>query len=193
MKNTLPLIHPLEFAVLLPLLILLSACTSAPERKAETQPPPPPVVTDSGEPTIDVLGLQRSLRLERPVTELGLEEKPFESCRVGYGYSSSSNCRRLYMSVFNLRLQCRDSEGTVSQGLSASDLTALAGADIEWRVGGANGVVRLDGEGYGQIVAIIPQPAKSQRVRLSSGSQFLYIRGGDLTRVVTPKPWCPNR
>lgn len=171
------------------LLLSLSACVTRP--KEETPPPePPPVQAEPSEPVIDVVGLQRYLKLERELEDLGFQEKAFNTCRVGYGYSSSSNCRTLFLAVVSFRLQCRDSEGTVSSALGAADLQPLAGREIGWVLKSYSGVVRTDGQGYAQILTISPESARNQRLRLGAGTQFLYIKAGELTRVVTPRPWC---
>lgn len=167
----------------------LVACAS---KETKDDAPPvqaPPTGADESEPVIDTLGIQRALRLEIPTNDLGYREAGFNTCQMGYGYSSSQNCTRQTMSVVNFRLQCRDSEGTVSEAVGASNLRAISGS-VRFTLGGKSGVTTTDGEGYGQIVSIAAKSPKTSRLRLAYGNQFLYMRANEVTRVVVPKAWC---
>lgn len=142
--------------------------------------------------SIDEESLLRSLGLERGSEDLGFQEKSFNTCEVGYGYSSSHDCEKQHFVVIHFRLQCRDSEGTVSTILNDADLTPIADRDIKWTIAGRQGVARTDAMGFGQIKAIFSRSQKGQRLKLASQGEFLYIRTGDIQKIVTPKPWCPR-
>lgn len=139
---------------------------------------------------IDIEGLQRELRLTRPAEVLGYQEATFNTCTVGFGYSSSRRCRRATMAVINFRLQCRDSEGTISNALGAADLRPIAGQGVRWTSSGQDGIATTDGEGYGTVRAVFAKSPKAGWLRLAVGIQFLNMRAGEITRVVTPRPWC---
>ncbi len=172
--------------------LLVGACASKP--KVETPAAPPVAATEagseSGEPSIDVEGLARKLNLTRPVEVLGYQEAGFNSCDVGYGFSSSKNCHRMTLAVIHLRLQCRDTEGTISTALGAEDLRPISGQGVRWTLAGGDGVAQSDGEGYVEIRSIFPKSPRTQRLRIAVGLQFLYVRANEVSRIVTPRPWC---
>ncbi|MES2855038.1 MAG: hypothetical protein V4692_04195 [Bdellovibrionota bacterium] len=178
------MIKKIQFAVLA--VIFVSGCASQPKK----EPVQAPVEVAEEEIRIDYLGLQRHLGLDRNSNELGYAEKTFDTCTVGYGFSSSRDCQQKRFATVNLRLQCRDSEGTISTGLAASDLLAISGKRVRWALNGLAGSAQTDGEGYAQIAGIFSTSPKQQRLRIAVGTQFLYMRAGDITRVVVPKPWC---
>ncbi len=172
--------------------IFLVGCVSEP-KKVEQQAPPPPT-SSSAEPdeeSIDVTGLQKSLRMTRDAEDLGYVEKQFESCRAGFGLSPIRNCRPLYLVVVHFRLQCRDSEGTVSEVVTNAELRAITTNNLRWNFGKVQGVTKTDGEGFGQVVAIAPSPSRKQRFRLTRGNDFLALPAGDVRRIIVPRtPWC---
>lgn len=176
--------------LLLAALVALTACSTTP-----TGPPPsktPPMATEIGQESsqIDYVAIQRTLNLQRPLENLGIDERNFNSCEMGYGYSRNQNCRTMYMTVLNVRLLCRDSEGTISTVLTESDVTPIAGQTIRWTLKNVQGQFQTDGLGYGQIVALSPRPQKRERLKLSLGNEFLYMRANEITKVITPRPWC---
>lgn len=174
------------------LAVLATACSSAPIES----PLPGPRTTLPSEPvenqrsSIDYVGLQRSMGMEIPVEKLGYKEKAFDTCQAGYGYSTTHNCHREYMVVINFRLQCRDSVGTVAEGVTNADLTNIANRPVRWNLKPNQGVTNTDSEGYGQIMTVASRSQRSERLKIGVGNEFLYMRAGEITRVVTPQPWC---
>jgi len=166
------------------LLLLLAACTTQPKREEVEQS------ETAAARKIDYWGLQRHLGLVRADADLGYREKSYNTCEVGFGYSSSHDCTVKRFVTVNIRLQCRDSEGTISTGLTAADLQPIAGRQVRWALSGDNGTVATDGEGYAQIGAIFSNSPRADRLRIAVGDQFLYMRAGEITRVVVPRPWC---
>lgn len=173
------------------LVLFLTACTSTP--KKETYTPPAYEEPVSTSPKIDYYALQAFLGMDRPPEELGYTEKAFNTCEAGFGFSRSQDCRTEYFVLLNFRLMCRDTEGTISTVLTDSDVTALSGRNVKWSLKGIDGTTQTDGWGYGQIRITSPISQKKQRVRLSVGSQFLYMRANEITKVITPLPWCSER
>jgi hypothetical protein len=167
------------------ILSFLAGCASHPV--AIEKKPAPPVADGS---FIDVVGIQRALGLDSPVESLGYAEKGFDTCAIGFGYSSNHDCVKKKAFVLNFRLQCRESEGTISTGLTAADLQPIAGKTLRWILGSSEGITQTDGEGYAQVSGIANSSPKAQRLRIAVGTQFLYIRPGELTRLVVPRPWC---
>ena len=177
------------------LALVLSACASSPPKDEPMVMPTVPrstVANDEAEQEsrIDLEALERSLKLSRPAEVLGYQEAAFNTCQAGYGYSSSKDCRRLVLATVHVRLQCRDSEGTISTALGASDLRPISGQGVRWTLAGLDGVAQSDGEGYADLRAVFPKSPRAQRLRLAVGVQFLYVRAGEVTRIVTPRPWC---
>ena len=172
------------------LLLTVAACTSTPKKESVHTSPVIKENLGFESPSIDYSSIKRELHLDRPVEHLGYSEKSFNTCDMGYGYSKSHNCRSLYMVVLNVRLMCRDSEGTISTVLTDADIAPIAGRTVRWNLKAVQGSVITDHQGYGQIVAISPRSEKKERIKLAVGSEFLYMRANEITKVITPKPWC---
>jgi hypothetical protein len=94
------------------------------------------------------------------------------------------------MAVIHVRLQCRDSEGTISTALGANDLVAISGQSVRWTIQRHDGVATSDGDGYVTIRGLFSKTPKNDWLRLAVGIQFLNVRAKDAGRVVTPRPWC---
>jgi hypothetical protein len=186
----------MKLAALLPGLILIAGCTSLEvqiDKKAAEEPAPVvriPPETDSSERPIDYLGLHRSLGLEREKHELGYAEKSFDTCSVGYGYSSTNNCQKAVFVSIHFQLLCRDSEGTVSTAIAREDMQPLSGRSLKWNLKVARGTMQLDSEGYGQIKTIVSRSQKGERLKFAVDNDFVYVRAGEVKRLVTPKNWC---
>ncbi|WP_413577688.1 hypothetical protein ACLVWU_04575 [Bdellovibrio sp. HCB290] len=170
-------------------LLALTACTTTP---TVAPSPVPPMATQVGDESssIDAVAIQRALQLERNVEQLGIQEKSFNTCEMGYGYSRNKDCRTAYMTVLNVRLLCRDSVGTISTVLTEADVTPIAAQTIRWNLKNVHGEFITDGLGYGQLVALSYRSQKRERLKLSLGNEFLYMRANEITKVITPRPWC---
>lgn len=189
------------FILLSTLLCLnLVACSSASRKEESTRSSFP--ATDpleglknttpktNNRPSIDYDNLQRQLGLGREVEQLGFVEKSFATCDAGYGYSSSQDCRRDFFVVIHFQLLCRDSQGTISTILNPEDLRALSGRSVSWTLQRQHGDLRLDQSGYGQIKLTAPRSQRSERLKLTVENDFLFLRAGEINRVVTPVNWC---
>lgn len=172
------------------LLTFLAACSTTPIAPTGEVPAAKPEVLQDEGTSIDYVALQRSLGMDVPSHELGYKEKAFDTCKVGYGYSSTHRCRRELMVVINFHLQCRDSVGTVAEGVTNADLAAIANKNVRWNLKGKQGIAKTDGEGFGQIMTVSAYSQKRERLKLGVGNEFLYMRANEITRVVTPRPWC---
>jgi hypothetical protein len=178
----------------------LSACTSAPPRSESpvskpsesTQRPSPSSGKAEGPEveSVDEPALQRALGLEKSDSWLGYAEKAFDTCQVGYGYSKVHNCRAKHFVVVHFQMLCRDSEGTVSEVVKSADLIKNADRKVRWSLKDLNGTTETDGLGYGQIRVISSQSQKQQRLKLAVENDFLYMRAGEVTKIVTPRTWC---
>ena len=185
----------LAFAIL-----TLSACASDTASKSYKNPVDAPSMNSpelsvdtstSSVENIDYVALQRSLNLDIPVEQLGVREKVFNTCDVGYGYSKNKNCRRQYFFVLNFRLMCRDSEGTISTTLTDADTMPIASREVNWSLTkNLSGSLITDGLGYGQIATVAPIPQSKQRVKIAVGNEFLYMRAHEMKKIITPRPWC---
>jgi hypothetical protein len=173
----------MKAAIVLAVVFLVGCATTVTEQA--------PVVPDeTTTSSIDYEGLKRNLGLDGPAEDLGYKEQAFNTCKVGYGYSTSRDCERKVFAVVRFRLQCRDSVGTVSTGLGASDLNPIAGRSVRWTFAKVEGIDETDGEGYAQAQGVFAGSPKKEWLRLAVGSQFLHIRAGDITRIAVPRPWC---
>lgn len=175
-------------------IVFLGACTSTPKSiesplgRGKTNRPTEPIETSGS--SIDYIGLQRSLGMEIPITRLGYKEKIFNTCEVGYGYSGTHDCHRQYMVVINFQLQCRDTEGQVSEGVHHSDVRPIADKSVRWNLKGIQGNTKTNFDGFGQVLAVSPMSQRQERIKLGVGNEFLYMRANEINRVVTPRPWC---
>lgn len=179
---------------LLGTVLVTTSCSTKSVTPTSPSPREPAPRAETGGETegtrIDYVALQRHLGLERSNQELGFNEKAYDTCQVGYGYSSNKYCHRETFVVLHFQLVCRDSEGTVSEGVQTADMRALSDRTVRWNLKGISGEVQTDGEGYGQIHTVSPISQRGQRVKLAVGNDFLYMRANEITKVVTPKPWC---
>jgi hypothetical protein len=182
----------LLFALVLTVLVACQTTQKSVEAPLVHEKPTLSVPTSgrSQDVSIDYVGLQRSLGMEIPQEKLGYKEKVFNTCEAGYGYSGTQNCHREYMVVINVHLQCRDSEGQVSEGVKNADLTPIANKSLKWTLKGVQGSSQTDSDGFAQIMAVSSMSQKQQRLKLAVGNEFLYMRANEITRVVTPRPWC---
>jgi hypothetical protein len=171
---------------------LLAACASKPPAVETPAPmvPPPTVVSDGSQTTIDVMGLVRDQGLERPAAQLGYAEHAFNSCEAGYGFSNSHDCHVAYVISLHMRIQCREQNEVTGSALVATDLKPISSQQMKWSIRKQSGTVATDGEGYTQITGIFMRSPKQERTRIQVGSQFLYMRAKDITRVVVPPEWC---
>lgn len=176
------------------LMTMTAACSTTPQvvesplRKDRSNLPSEPIQNESS--SIDYVGLQRAMGMEIPADRLGYKEKSFDTCQAGYGYSATHNCHKEFMVVINFQLQCRDSVGTVAEGVTNADLTAIANRQVRWNLKANQGVTNTDSDGFGQIMTVATRSPKTERLKIAVGNEFLYMRANEITRVVTPRPWC---
>lgn len=179
---------------LLPFIILFSAgCTnfsSAPDPVVEK---PADILEKNratkkhAAPIIDIADVKQSLGMGRSRDQLGFLEKGFDPCRVT---QTGSGCGTQYLVQIHFRLQCRDSEGTVSVALTENEIFPIADRELSWKLKGVEGTSQTDESGYSQIEVISPISQEKQWLRIGSKDQFLNVRAGEITRIVTPRPWC---
>lgn len=156
----------------------------------KTQDATSPTEDASVDENIDYPSLQKSLGLERAPGVLGYTEKSFATCTAGYGYASSRNCRRDFFAVIHFQLLCRDSEGTISTALNRDDMRALSRRSASWTLSGKKGTMQMDEEGQGQILMSFSSSPRFQRLKLTVDNDFLYLKAGEINRVVVPGNWC---
>ena len=157
-------------------------CSSLP--KGAGFPPP----TEPGKEVIDLVGLSRDLGMDRPRESLGYDEKRFNSCDAGNGYSSTHSCRDRILSVVNLKLECRDSMGTTSNAYHK--LAPISSQRVEWDWAGRQSLTATDRDGYARVLLISSRSPKNQRLRLTINNKFLAMTASEMHRVVVPRDWC---
>lgn len=139
---------------------------------------------------IDYPSVQRLLKLDRQLTDLGFSEKIFDTCQVGFGYSADSECQKKYLTVIHFKLVCRQSEGTISTVLTDDDLKAISGVNVKWYLKNINGSTLTDSDGYGQIITTTSDSQRNQRLRLAVGADFLMTKASEAKRLIAPQSWC---
>lgn len=174
---------------------LLAACTNEKiKESSRTNLPPATAFSTHSEKeveVIDIISLQKFLRMDYPAGKLGYFEKTFNTCQVGFGYSSTENCHQMYSITVHYQLKCRHSEGSVNTILSDADLTPIESSNVKWYLKNEQGLSATDVSGFGQIQLVSKQSQRNQRLRIAVGENFLYLRASEITKVVTPQDWCP--
>jgi hypothetical protein len=138
---------------------------------------------------IDYEALKRTVGLNRPKHQLGYIEKRFDGCGPQFGMLSGV-CQRQWLISIQYRLLCRDSEGTVSEAISPSQLQAIPNQALSWKLKGLEGKSQTDQDGHGEVLTVSTISQKSQRLKLSNGDDFLYLNAGEVERLITPVNWC---
>lgn len=138
---------------------------------------------------VDVTRLQRSLGMSRSYSQLGFQEGRFNTCKVGSGYSSQSNCRDRRLSVIHFRLQCRASTGTV-ESVSEYELEPLIARRLTFILGSQRGYTQTNQQGYGQVRVISPNSSYHQRLVIKKGPNALGVKASQAGRIVLPRDWC---
>lgn len=168
----------------------LAACASHPPQET---PSPPPTAPAESEPSIDYIGLQHTLNMDRSPEDLGFKEKRFNTCKAGNGYSHSDDCHTEHFVVIHFQLMCRETDESAMQAVSNDDIHPISNQTLDWLLLKHRGQIQTDDYGYGQIRMAFPASARTQRLKINLGRQFLFMRAGEITRVVTPKNWCAQR
>lgn len=148
------------------------------------------VYAQTSREVIDYTSIQRLLKLDKSVTQLGYDERVFNTCKVGFGYSGTENCSGKFFVVIHFKLMCRNSEGTVSSQLQEEELIPVANQNLRWTIKNTSGELRTDSEGHGQVMLVAARSQRAERFRVSSSKDFLLMRAGDIKRLVVPSNWC---
>ena len=179
-----------SFLFLIPILFFCGCATNSSRPVLAPPLPQAQVETPQASQKINMQGLEKDLGLERSFESLGFQEKAFQTCSAGNGFSNHQNCQIKYFVVIHFQLMCRDSEGTISTILTIADLQPVSQQPVIWTLKNSSSSVQTDDRGYGQIRMISSIPQNQQRLKLSVGNDFLYTRAGEITRVATPPSWC---
>lgn len=169
-------------------LILLSGCATTKPPKAVYDEPDLSETVETVK--IDYPLLQKNLKLQRDIRQLGYTDKSFYTCQAGAGFSSTKDCHTAFLVVIHVHLLCRDSEGTVEYTLDPSQITAISGRAVKWNMLNDSGTVYTDDEGFTQIVTVADRATRNQRLKLTVGGDFLYMKAGEIKKVVAPQSWC---
>lgn len=165
-------------------LAVTTGCTTAPKAPPVPEREAPP----SGPPPLDLGQIQRQLKMDRNIRELGFEEKSFNPCE--HGVSAPPSCPTQRFVVINFQIQCRDSVGTAAT-LESYEAKAIETSDLRWRIGNdVEGSVVSDYEGYAQIRAIMNSSAKRMKLRLAHSGKWLSLSAKEITKIVVPGDWC---
>ena len=164
------------------------ACTTPSERP--TSPGSPTTPGGHANQNWDVQAIEHELAMDRPAQVLGYAERVFNSCEFAttdkYG-----PCGNRYFVQIHFRLQCRDSEGTISQ--TDYQTHAITDDKVAWTLAGNRGTVATDEDGYGQLRMIGAYSAHELKVRLTTNGRFLVQTAGEMDRIVAPGTWCTRR
>ncbi len=170
-------------------LVLSSCATEQAPLPSPTTPLQAPT-QNAPSSTIDIDGLQHYLGFDSGTGELGYGERNFNTCQIGFGYSSNENCHTAFFIQVNFQLLCRKSEGTVSTNLKISDQRPLSGRIVKWKLEKYRGSVELDESGQGQLRLISARSMREDRLKLTVGNDFVMQIAGEVDRILTPREWC---
>jgi hypothetical protein len=165
-------------------IFLLAFGCATPERK-ESSPVPQSVT-----PRIDFLALQHDLGMAVSPNWVGYREKRFDACRFATDLPNISDCSRAHFIQIGIQLSCRPRDEGDNSILDPGDLTPIGNRELRWQLGEASGHFRTDLEGFGLILEITSVSMKKQGLRISTGEDYLLIRAGQATQIVTPVSWC---
>lgn len=169
--------------------LLMSSCATKVPREGLSAPAKTKKVRSPKKVKIDFDQLQSRLNMNRAKTDLGFQEKPFDTCRVGSGFSTSKDCRTKRLSIIHFKLICRNSTGTVEY-VSASDYRPVQASSVHWQVGLFKGLTLTDQEGYGAVRLVTPGTSKNQYIILRIGKRSLRLNAKEIRQVVVPSDWC---
>lgn len=175
------------------LLFFLCSCTTLKQaQKNYDKNPQVPVQENNSVPEdrIDLNSLQRLLELDQNIRMLGFNEKTFNTCQVGFGFSTNKNCQKKYFIMIHFKLMCRSSEGTISTILTEDDLTPVAAQKLTWYLKNLSGSVKTDSSGYAEIAVISNKSQKLQRLRLSNSNDFVLLKAEEIKSLIVPINWC---
>ena len=167
------------------LLLLASGCATG-ERKES----PPPSTPEPPTHHIDLLAVQHDLGMDPSPSFVGYKEKRFDACRMKEDLPNISDCSRAYFIQVGIQLSCRPTEEAQNNTLGQGDLTPVGNRDLRWQISPASGQFRTDVDGHGIILAITAHSMKKQYLRVSTGVDFLIMKAGEATQIVTPVSWC---
>lgn len=173
-------------------ILFLVGCSSTSKKDSSLGDYTPSDYAAEEDSRIDLPALQTALGLNRAPETLGYTEKIFNTCEVGYGYPSNKDCKKETFIVLHFQLLCRDSEGTISEILTDDFLKPIAFKDLKWTLKGIDGTVKTDRKGFVQIRTTSLASQKRERLKVSLGEDFLYMRANEITKVITPKAWCQD-
>jgi hypothetical protein len=162
--------------------LLIAGCATS--EKRETSVPP-----EVSAPRIDLLAIQHDLGMDDSSGRVGYREKRFDACRFAADLPSVPDCGRALFIQIGFQLSCRLSEES-GNSLEPVAQTPLRDRELRWVLEGLSGRTRTDSAGFGLILAIAPRSLKKQHLRVSTGEDFLVIRAGQATEIVTPASWC---
>ena len=181
------------FMRILSIIIFMLVLSSCATQQAFSPSPSPPMQTptqNTPNSNIDFDGLQHYLGFDSRTDELGYGERYFNTCQIGFGYSSVENCHIAFFVQVNFQLLCRDSEGTISTSLKISEQRPLSGRHVKWKLEKYRGTVELDESGKGQLHLISARSLKEERLKITVGNDFVMQIAGETDRVLTPRGWC---
>jgi len=169
---------------LIPLILIFSAgcATTRPsQQKAEEDLP----VAEE----VNLVAVQKFLKLHPPKDELGLVEKKFTDCDFGKGPLIGNECQKVVFTLVHFQVLCRGSEGTV-EFVSQTELVPFATQTIRWWSNPVGGYTSTDDDGYGQFRFITPVSQRRKGVHFKTGVNSLKVELGEITRIIVPQDWC---
>ena len=116
---------------------------------------------------------------------LGFQKFPFDPCKVGL---RDTYCGRHYLAVVNVKVYCRDTNG------SSSDINSAYEPFDNWSVTfkymGKRGRVTSDRDGMVRVKVVHKYPDANERLIILKGKHSMGVRAKDAKKVVVPSDWC---
>ena len=66
----------------------------------------------------------------------------------------------------------------------------LNGKTVKWTLNNDTGILYLDDRGQGQIKTTSRSSPKTKRLKLAIDNDNLYVKAGEINKIVTPSNWC---
>jgi hypothetical protein len=181
--------HPFSLLYLLPVLLILWSCTSAPKKpeptgKYGTYRSSPNGMGQYNE--IDIDNLMQELKIADNKVKVGYQEKSFDTCKVQSNFSSNPLCERLYLGVLHFQMVCRTNDAIVKR----KDMLPLQSQNIRWKRGYLRGLASTDEQGYGTIKFITDVSSLFRPVIFRFQGHVVFKRLKDQWQMVLPNHWC---
>lgn len=169
----------MKFILLMCVPLFFISCTSM-EKKSLTD-------EEDSEYGINVDKIEERLEFSKSESDLGFEQKTFNTCEIGAGYPSNAKCSKRYFAVLHMKVLCRDSVGTVQK---VNSLEALQSNNVKVIFGNIRSYTSFNMDGYTKLRGISKYPFNKKKLILKKGQNALQVSASEVSKIIVPNDWC---